>query len=603
MIIVIVMVGLALGGLLVRAGYLQLVHHQDFVVLAEKNRLQFAAVPPERGLIFDRNGVLITHNRVSKGVYLIPEKTPDVETLITDLRDHFPINENHLERYHRALKQSRRPHSPVLLRRELSDQQLAALMVNRHKLPNVLIQDTLLRSYPYGEVFSHVVGYTAAINDQEASFLPRERYLNTSKTGKIGIEKFYEDRLHGFPGVQKVEVDVRNRIVRYLDYQAPQRGEDLTLTLDLGLQQQAHKEMEFKRGVVIASDPRSGDILALVSSPGFDPNPFVSGIDHLSYRILNTSQDLPLFNRFAQGRYAPASTLKPFYAIGALDDQIIKPEDTIYDRGWYQLENDDLIYRNWKRSGHGVVNLQRALRVSSDTYFYHLATQMNIDRMTHYLDQYGLGRKSGAGIWGEQAPALPTRAWKREKHQLPWFPGDTLNASIGQGYVQINPIQLASAVNQLANRGKYIGLRLIHRIHHTLQPLRREPQHDIHLRDPQNWERVIDSLLEVMHHHEGTGYYAATGAAYRIAGKTGTAQVVNLRHEHLDKDNLPPHLRDHALFFGFAPAVNPEISVLVIIENGGSGGSHAAPIARRLMDQWLLPHVSKTLVQLGHLDH
>ena len=569
-----------------RSYYLQVLHGGDFIVQAEQNRLQFEPLPPERGLIRARDGELLARNVVSRSLYLNPDLIPEADFpgLIDDLSQYIDIQPHHVERYHYLRAQKRRPQSAVLLRNALKRGELAYFAVNSHKFPQVEVRTELQRHYPLGAAFGHITGYVGAINADDARSIDSERYYRTNQIGKDGIERTLEPALHGYPGVQEIEVNGAGGIVRYLEVQPAQRGQDIELTIDAGLQLSASHAMSNKRGVLIASDPQSGDILAMVSAPSYDPNLFVGGIDKHSYRRLNEQK--ALFNRITLGSYPPASTIKPFFALAALNEDITHAQLTIMDMGYFKFDDDDLVYRTWKQSGHGLVNLRRSIVVSSDTYFYHLGYTMGIAKMKRYLELFGFGQVSGAELLHEQAPELPSNSWKRERYDTHWFRGDTINASIGQGFLLVNPMQLMQATNTLVNRGEYVGLRLVRAIGSQTQAVRRDSSKDLILKNNKHWYTVLEAMQGVMHDSEGTAKLSAVGSSYEILGKTGTAQVISMRHsqETLEDERY----RDHALFIGAAPAHNPRIAVTVILENGGSGGAQAAPLARALMDQWLL---------------
>ena len=580
--------------LVARVYHLQISEGSSFVVQAEQNRLRFEALPPERGMITARNGELLAHNIVSKGLYVNPDRLrpQDLPDFFKQLGQYIDISERDLTRFDNLRQQRRRPNTALLLRSQLSRDELARFSVNGHRFPAAEIQTELLRHYPQRAKLGHVTGYVGAINAREATSIDAARYAATGQIGKDGIERSLEEHLHGFPGLQKIEVDGAGRIVQNLDIQRATRGQDVQLSIDVGLQATAVQGFNGKKGVLVASDPKNGDILAIVSSPSYDPNLFVGGIDQSSYDRLNAEK--ALFNRLTLGSYPPASTIKPFFAIAALNEGVTSAETTIRDKGYFQFEGDDLIYRNWKHSGHGMVNLYRSIVVSSDTYFYHLGYSMGIDTMHTYLKKFGFGDRSSVELWGERVPSLPSRDWKRRKHDSFWYRGDTINASIGQGFMLSNPLQLAQANNNLINRGQHIGLRLVKKIGNVEQPIRRDASKDLVLRNEKYWEIVLRAMEGVMHDSEGTAKYSGANSHYRILGKTGTAQVISLRHEEQGKV-IDERYRDHALFIGAAPVDDPRIAVVVIVENGGSGGAQAAPIARALMDQWLLRPQPKQL--------
>ncbi|RMF17954.1 MAG: penicillin-binding protein 2 [Gammaproteobacteria bacterium] len=571
-----------------RYGVLQLEKHTVYQTLSDKNRMQLQSVPPTRGLILDRNGHLLADNQPNFSLAIVRENVQDMDALLEMLKELVELEDDDIASFRKRLKQRRRPYEGVILRSRLTDEEIARVAVNKHRLKGVDVQAELIRSYPYGPLFAHAVGYVGRINERELARLDPADYDGTHYIGKTGIERRYEDLLHGEAGFQTVEKDARMHILRVLEKTPPRPGQDLRLTLDVRLQQVAEKALDGRRGAVVAIDPRNGEILALVSQPAFDPNWFVTGISTQRYSELRDSLDLPLFNRAARGRYPPGSTIKPIIALAGLDSGVVTPEYRIWDPGWYQLENDERFYRDWKAGGHGWVDFKSSIAESCDVYFYDLAFRLGVDRMSHYLSMFGFGRDMTADVIDASRGILPTREWKRAVRGRPWYPGDSLNMGIGQGFMVATPIQLAVATAVIANQGKWVVPHLLKQAGDTpWMPEEVPPPVDV--KNPWTWSHVIGAMAEVMHGRHGTARRAARGAPYRMAGKTGTAQVVGIpQGEKYDADELAERLRDHALFVGFAPLENPQVAVAVVVENGGGGSTTAAPVARKLFDAVVL---------------
>ncbi|XKE44058.1 penicillin-binding protein 2 [Halomonas organivorans] len=586
-----IVVVLALTGLLAgRLVYLQIVQHEVYSTRSEKNRVRVEPLPPTRGLIYDRNGVLLAENRPTYNLTLVRERVDDLDETLALLVELLELPEDKQAAFRERSRQRQRPFQPALLMSDLDEEQIARLAVNRHRLPGVEVQAQLLRYYPDAEVMSHVLGYVGRINAEELEDLDPGDYAGTHFIGKTGVERFYEDVLHGQAGLRKVETNARGRVLRELGRTDPIPGETLTLTLDHELQRLAVELLDGRRGAIVAVAPQTGEILAMASVPGFDTNQFVTGIDVASYRALQDDIDLPLFNRAIRGSYPAGSTIKPFMAITGLKEGEITPDEVIYDPGYYQLPNDSRRYRNWLRWGHGRVDLERALAVSNNTYFYSLAHDLGIDRIHDSLSRFGFGQRVAADVAGESSALLPSRDWKRARFNQPWYPGETLSVGIGQGYLQITPLQLATATAVLANRGDWVQPRLALEIGGAPVPTELpDTSPDIELDNPVWWERVYSGMEKVLSGREGTARRSGAGLEYRMAGKSGTAQVFSLgQDEKYDAEELQERLRDHALFMAFAPVDNPQIAVSVIVENAGGGSSHAAGLARSMADFWLL---------------
>ncbi|PLW67510.1 penicillin-binding protein 2 [Pseudohalioglobus lutimaris] len=577
-----------LGVILTRYHGLQITEYETYRTQSESNRVKLQPLPPKRGLIYDRNGVLLADNSPSFALSVIKERVPDLEATLTDLRQLVPITDGEIEKFRERL-QRRRPYEPVPLRFRLDEDERARLAVDRYRLPGVVVEAQLLRHYPHGELFSHALGYVGRINERETFELDETDYRGTFHVGKVGVEKFYEDMLHGDVGYQNVETNAHGRVLRVLERYSPKPGADLTLHLDINVQRAAYEALGDRRGAVVAIDPVSGGVLALVSTPGFDTNLFVNGISTNDYSDLRDSPDVPLFNRAVQGQYPPGSTIKPVMGMAGLESGLVTPESTVPDPGYYRLPGDSHRYRDWilriRGTGHAPeVDLNMAIAESCDTYFYDLGRRLTIDRMAEYLAPYGLGDRTGIDTTNERRGVLPSTQWKRDALNQPWYPGETISASIGQGYMLTTPLQLAVATSVLASKGKRHVPRLLMAVDGEvlaapeLEPMRAKPE---------NWEAVYAGMHAVVHSKRGTAKALAKGIRYQMAGKTGTAQVIGIAQNAVYKeDEVDERHRHHGLFIAFAPAESPTIAVAIIVENGG-GSSAASPIARHVIDTWL----------------
>lgn len=592
--VMLVMVVVLLGILLARMYQLQVVEHDIYTTLSDKNRVQVQSVSPPRGLVYDRNGVLLAENRPVFSVTLVPERVGDMDEVLTKLEGLLEVSDEDMERFQRRLKERRRPFQELPLRYDLNEQEIARLAVHRHELPGVEVAAELVRYYPHSELTAHALGYVGRINREELQRIDPVNYAGTNYIGKSGVERFYESLLHGKVGYQHVETNARGRTLRVLERQNPVPGEDIELHMDLRMQRLAHELLDGRRGAIVAIEPSTGGLLALASVPGFDANLFVTGIGVEAYSDLRDSPDKPLFNRALRGQYPPGSTLKPMLAVAGLDSGATTRDKTIWDPGFFQLQNSGRRWRDWKRGGHGWVDLNAAVAQSCDIYFYEMAVDMGVDTIHHYLSQFGFGEDATLDVSGALSGLLPSRDWKRAVHNEPWYPGDSVNLGIGQGYMLSTPLQLATATSVLANRGSWAEPRLLRGVsgdRSVEDVLPRATHQSITLKDPDTWEFAVDSMAEVMHGAKGTARAAARNAPYRMAGKTGTAQVFSLAEdEEYEEEEVLERLRDHALFVGFAPVDNPKIAVAVIVENGGSGSGTAAPVARAMFDAWLLEY-------------
>ena len=574
--------------LLARLYFLQVVQYEYHSTLSENNRVHVQPIPPTRGLIFDRNGVVIADNRPSFSLTMTRERSGDWQQVLDVIVEVLELTPEDRALFEKRTKQGRRPFEPVPILFELNEEQIARIAVNQFRLPGVEVVAQLVRHYPQGAHFAHSVGYMGRINEKELKTLDPVNYSGTHHIGKTGIERFYEAELHGQVGYEEVETNARGRVLRVLKRTDPIPGKDIVLSLDIKLQEAAEEALAGRRGAVVALDPMTGEVLAMVSQPSFDPNLFVTGISFKAYAELRDSIDRPLFNRILRGLYPPGSTIKPAVAIAGLDSGVISATSRVYDPGYYQLPNYDHKYRNWNRTGDGYVDLDTAIMRSNDTYFYDLAHKLGIDRLSTYMNQFGIGKKVSLDMFEESAGLMPSREWKRATRRQAWFPGETLILGIGQGYMQSTPLQLAQATALIASKGKWIRPHLAKTIE-GVPPVDPDPVPDIVLRDPSNWAKVNHGMQQVVHGARGTARVAGVGAQYLIAGKSGTAQVVAIKQgEKYDRSKVQERHRDHALFVGFAPANNPQITVSVMIENGEAGSRVASPVVRKVMDAWLL---------------
>jgi penicillin-binding protein 2 len=586
-------VALLAAALLARGYYLQIVQHEHYIERAENNRISLVPAAPNRGLILDRNGRILAENYSAYTLELTRAQTGDLEATLAEVGKLIDITPGQLRRFRRLLAESHE-FETVPLKSKLTDEEVAILAANRYRLPGVEVKARLFRNYQAGPGMAHVVGFIGRINDRDLKGLREggreQNYKGSVHIGKTGLERSYEALLHGRTGFDQMETDAGGRAVRMLSRIPPVPGKDLRLYLDLGLQAVAEHVFGDYLGGLVALDPQTGGVLALVSKPGFDPNLFVDGIDPETWKSLNESPDRPMVNRVLRGIYPPGSTIKPLMALAGLELGVRKPGDSIVDPGYYSLPNSRHRFRDWKAGGHGVVDLRRSISQSCDTYYYKLAVDLGIDRMHAYLAQFGLGEKTGIDLEGESSGLLPSREWKQRRWKKPWYPGETVIAGIGQGYHLTTPLQLATAAAMLANGGTRIEPRLVQAVRdplgHVWQPLPGGARTRVAIA-PEHLALVREGMMDVTR-PGGTAAASAAGAPYTIAGKTGTAQVVGIKQgARYDAGRLAREHRDHALFIAYAPAENPAIVVAVLVENGGSGSGTAAPIARAVFDYYL----------------
>lgn len=571
-----------------RLAWLQIWQHELYITLSEQNQLNLVPLDPPRGLIFDRHGVLLAKNTSVFDLEVIPEKVDDLTHTLKRLRKLLSLTDDELKSFKKELKQHK-PFEPVVLKTKLTEEELAHFLVNQVRFPGVLIETKLIRHYVYNRTFAPVLGYVGRINEQELAGLDKN-YQASRFIGKNGIEKYYEDLLHGEVGYQQVEIDATGRSVRILKQTLPVPGDTVYLTIDSKLQTAAEQAFAGNRGAAIAVDPNNGEVLAMVSNPSFNPNLFVTGISSKDYQALQDAPERPLYNRTIRGLYSPGSTIKPFMALAGLSSGAVTPDFTISDPGYFQLKNHT--YRDWQRDGngqlkgHGRVNMSKAIMVSCDTYFYTIAYKMGIESIDTLLGQFGFGKPTGIDVTDEIGGLLPSPAWKKRVKGESWYPGDTVITGIGQGFTLVTPLQLASAVAAIAKRGQHYRLHVLLKAEsangkmkieqpETLPPIKLSEQ---------DWDVVQEGMRKVVL-PGGTGYHYGMGAAYTIAAKTGTAQVFSLKGGKYDKNKVPEWLRDNKLFIAYAPVENPKIAVAVIAENSLV---MAGEIARKIMDCYLV---------------
>jgi penicillin-binding protein 2 len=581
--------------LLIRFFYLQVLQHDYYHTLAENNRISIVPIIPNRGLMLDRNGAVIAHNYAAYTLEITPSKAGDLESLINDLATVVEVAPKDRKRFRKLLEEGH-DFASLPIRTRLNDVEVARFAANKFRFPGIDIRARLFRHYPNGEVASHVIGYIGRLTQSDLDKLEDDglaaNYTGSDFIGKVGLEGRYEANLHGTTGFEEVETDANGRAVRTLRSTLPVSGNNLLLSLDARLQEVAERAFGERRGALVAIEPATGGVLALVSKPGYDPNLFVDGIDPQSWEALNSSPDHPLNNRALQGVYPPGSTFKPFMALAALELGKRNPHHAIYDPGYFFLGGGGgHRYRDWKTGGHGMVDMHKSIVISCDTYYYGVAQELGIDNIHEFIGKFGFGRRTGIDIDGEAGGLLPSQEWKMRRFQQKWFAGDTISVGIGQGYNLATPVQLAQAVSVIANKGNVFRPHIVRNIQdgqtNKLTSIEVEPLETIAFH-PQNLDLVRDAMVDVTR-PGGTAAVAGAGAQYRFAGKTGTAQVVAMKqNEKYDERRVQERHRDHALFIAYAPAEAPTIALAVLVENGGHGASAAAPIARVVMDFYLL---------------
>ncbi len=590
--------------LLGRFFYLQVIRHGYFHTMAESNRIYVVPIVPNRGLIMDRNGVVMAQNYSGYTLEIAPTKVADMDGLIAELSKLVTITPRDIKRFKKLLTE-RQALETMPLRSQLSDVEVARVSAQQFRFPGVEIKARLFREYPYTDMTSHLIGYVGRINQTDIDQLTQDEvasnYLGSDYIGKTGVEQSYERELHGTTGFEQVEVDAGGRAVRVLSRTAPKSGGNLMLTLDAKLQEVAEQAFGDYRGALVAIDPTNGEVLAFVSKPGYDPGLFIDGIDTETWDELNNSPDTPLNNRALRGQYPPGSTIKPFMALAGLHYGTRTPARSISDPGYYMLPGSRHQYRDWKTGGHGSVDLFKSIVISCDTYYYGLATEMGIDNMHNFLTRFGFGQRTGVDMEGETSGLMPSPEWKAKRYNQVWFPGDTVSAGIGQGYNLVTPIQLAFATATLANDGVAFKPHLVKEIRRVgADPLMIEGKQAFDLQINPEHLKLVKGAMEAVTKPGGTAAGAGYGAPYRMAGKTGTAQVIAIKQgEKYDEKKVSEYNRDHAWFIAFAPADKPRIALAVLAENGGHGGSTAAPIARKVLDYYLLGKVPQPMQKVS----
>lgn len=600
-IVAALVVFIALSLVVARLVYLQISQYDHYTEMSRQNYQKHVPIPPPRGLIYDRNGAVLADNHVEYVLEATRDEVNDMDGSLKRLMQLLPLSSQEVAKFRQKLRVNSR-FLPVVLRKNLTEEEIAIFSVNRSRFPGFRVSVRTERNYPLGSVASHVLGYVGRIDKKDLETLDQEEYKGTTHIGKLGIEKFYESRLHGKPGYELTEVDAHGKPQLVLDEQSPIAGEDIFLTLDLELQLKAEELLKDYNGAVVALDPRNGEILAMASVPTFDPNLFVNGISYANYNALRDDINRPLYNRALQGTYPPGSTIKPMAAFVGLNAGVVTPVSTIYAKGYYQIPGNRHRFRCWKKAGHGHISLNRAIYQSCDVYFYDLAFRMGIRKYSEAMRKFGFGKKTGIDLPHERSGLLPTPDWKRKRYDQVWYPGDTVNVGIGQGFFTATPLQLAQATAVIAMRGRAArphllrATRVSRNLPEKLVSIERLPP--VTTRKSRYWDDVIRGMRNVVHGEHGTARRTSIGARYRFAGKTGTAQVFGIaQNKTYDAKKLEKHLHDHSLFVAFAPLENPRIALALIAENGGSGSKVAAPLARELLDTYLLTAEEKEQIR------
>ena len=580
--------------LIERLYFLQIVEHVRYRALSIENRFDLLPVPPVRGMIYDRYGEVLAENHAVYELEVVPEQVRDMASFMTWATQSLSLTERDRKKFDKRLH-GRASFERILLKSGLSEEQAARFAVNQYRFPGVALRGRRRRSYPLGHVTAHVVGYVGRISDKDLDEKERSRYRGVAHIGKLGIESYYEGNLLGRIGYEQVETNAHGRVVRTLAREPAISGNHLHLTLDSRLQKVVRNELAGHRGAAVVLEPHTGEILAFVSMPDYDPNLFAKGIDQVRYTALLQDSNKPLLNRALYGRYAPGSTLKPILALAGLE-HTIDPRRRAKCPGFFALKEGGRVYRCWRKQGHGAVNLKEALEQSCDTYFYQLGLTLGISGISEALTTFGFGKQTGIDLASEPDGLIPTALWKQRRHGTPWYPGDTLNASIGQGYILSTPLQLAAATAALANRGRLVRPHLLRGVEDPETGEIQRPAEqvtEVGLGDASQYERVIEGMMAVMHGSHGTARRAGQQLSYRIAAKTGTSQLVSLPQDGEAAKDTPERLKDHALFIAFAPAERPRVALALVIENGGSGGKIAAPIARRIFDYYFVERLRR----------
>ncbi len=599
-VVIILLLSVLLGNL----ADLQISNFSYYSTKSNNNRIEIIPIPPSRGMIYDRNGTPLAINNITYQLNIIPDKTKNLKEQFEQLKKIVDLTDEDIENFYKE-RRNYRAHRPVPLKENLTNDQIARFVVDQHRFPFVSIVKIQHRYYPYGASLTHILGYISKINSQDKKRLEDENktsnYVATLNIGKMGIERYYEDVLHGTAGYEKVEVNSRGRIVRMLEQHPPQAGEDIYLSINLKLQLFIEQILAGRKAAVVAIDPNNGEVLAMVSSPSYDSNDFVGGISSAKYNDLLNDPNKPLFNRALLGAYPPASTVKPFISIAALSEGVVTPKTVVNDPGWWQLPGTEKRYRDWLKWGHGRVDVLKAIEESVDTYFYQVAYDLGIDRLNDWMTKFGYGERTGIDISSneETRAVMPSREWKIKRHKKSWLQGDTIPVGIGQGYWTATPMQMAKALTILINNGKtYTPHFLLYKKSDIINSNENKPDIDPQSFEQPNdlidvkanyWQLAKEGMHRVMFGSHGTARKVYAGAQYQAAGKSGTAQVYGLKeNETYNAHRIPEHLRDHALFVAYAPYDKPKIALAIVLENGGGGSSNGGAVARKILDYYLL---------------
>ena len=601
-----VIIVLCLGVLAARFVQLQVYEHESYQYRSDKNRIQVQPLAPPRGLIFDRNGLLLADNRPSSALGIVVERVEDLEAMIQRVRGIVTLSEEQVEQFYQRVKRSRRPGEPVVLAENLSNADIAALAVDRHYLDGVKVITRLQRYYPQAGIAAHAVGSVRRMTEEDLRQVDPSRYRATQFVGKRGVEAYYESDLHGRPGFQQVETDAHGRVTRIIDIDPPSVGRNITLYLDAQLQRAAVNALGERRGAIVALDPKTGGVLALVSKPSYDPNQFVVGMSDSEFRALSESVYLPLFNRATNGQYAPGSTFRPVVGLAGIASGAMQWDTKIEDRGSFRLTGGEREYRDWSwtvddSGGQGIVDLRKAIYRSSNVYFYDVASRLDIDYLARFAGEFGFGQNLAVDIRDASRGLVPDPEWKLGAKGEKWYQGDSVNLGIGQGDLLVTPLQIATYAAMIANRGRVVRPRMVmsgdDKSTASFAPLPSEQTSDLSAED---WQQIVAAMEDVVHlggqgfRGNGTAWaYIGQSIGYRMAGKSGTAQVVEIRQgEEYDEEDLSEFRRKHAWFMAFAPVEDPQIALAVLVENGGGGSSVAAPVAKEVIDAYLGPSVA-----------
>ncbi len=584
LMIAMILIGICSFLLVGRLVYLQIFQYNHYTTLSVNNDIDLHPLPPRRGLIYDRNGLLLAKNIPVFNLVVTPSKVENINQNIKKIKAIIPLTKTNIELFQKQMNEHRR-FDQIPLKLKLTQQEVAKFAVNRYQFPGFDVKAELIREYPLYNAYAHVLGYVGRINKQDLSIVNPTNYAGTNFIGKVGIEKYYETTLHGAVGYEKVETNAAGQVLRKISKTPPTKGADLYLTIDTPLQIAAEQALKNDRGAVVAIQPSTGQILALVSQPNYNPNLFVNGISNKEFKTLQNDPDYPMYNRALRGLFAPGSVVKPFVALAGLDDRVTTPSFQLFDPGWYKVPGTAHVFHDWKLTGHGWVNLTKAITVSCDTYFFDLSHKLGIKRIDNVFRQFGFGQLTGVDM-GEELPGnVPTPQWKLRNRGSAWYSGDTVQVGIGQGFLQISPLQLADATATLANRGKRYLPHLLYKEKLANGKMLKQPPTEVDpviLQNPKNWNIVINAMTKVI--PEGTGFRFGH-TSYTVAAKTGTAQLYSVKHDDKDPAKvIPVRLRNNSTFIAFAPVKNPKIAIAVVDQN-----NHTAPIiARKVLDEYLI---------------